>query len=337
MKKRFGYTIIGIFIICVMLMSAAAVFAYSKEDPIVLKCGIDNPPMDMKARTIKRLGDLVEERTEGRIKFQYFYGGSLIKKPQYIDAVAKGIADISTGPVSFITGKIPELSIFEVYGAYKLDRFMEMQKAIEPLMTEFLETKGVHHVLIQYSGVCIFPHKTKFLKTPADWKGEKMRLAGRWQSTLAKKWGASPVFMVPNDLYLALQRGVIDGYMLIYDIVFGLKLYEVAPYITDSDFSNNIENVTMNLKKWQAMTKEDQEIFTRTVNEVNAWSHTETLNYYEKLKEDIVSKGGKIYQLTPDEKSLYLKDAFGLWPEVREVSGPIGNRFIDIMEKFRDQ
>jgi len=54
------------------------------------------------------------------------------QEPQYVEAVAKGIADISTGPVSFVTGKFPELSIFEVYGAYKLDQHLEMEKAVEP-------------------------------------------------------------------------------------------------------------------------------------------------------------------------------------------------------------
>lgn len=29
------------------------------------------------------------------------------------------------------------------------------------------------------------------------------QLAGRWQSTLGNQWGASPVFMPPNELYLA--------------------------------------------------------------------------------------------------------------------------------------
>ena len=249
MESRLTHLLFTIILtISLTAASVCSALAYSKEKPLVLKCGIDNPPMDMKAKTIKRLGDLVEERTEGRIVFKYFYGSSLIKKPQYIDAVARGIADISTGPISFVTGKIPELSIFEIYGSWKLDKFLEMQEAIEPLLTEFLATKGIHHVMIQYSGTTVFPHKTKFLKNPDDWKGQKMRLAGRWQSTLAKTWGASPVFMPPSDLYLAMQRGVIDGYMLIYDIVFGLKLYEVGPYIMDSGFSNNIENVTMNLK-----------------------------------------------------------------------------------------
>ena len=204
-------------------------------------------------------------------------------------------------------------------------------------MTELFETKGIHPLLIQYSGSVIFPHKTKFLKTPADWKGQKMRLAGRWQSTLGKQWGASPVFMPPGELYVALQRGVIDGYMLIWDIVYGLKLYEVGPYIVDSGFSNNIEIVTMNLKKWQELTPEDQKIFNEVRNEIKPWNMTETLKHYEKLKKDILSKGGKIHEMTPEEKNLYLKDAYALYPQVKEVSGTLGNKFIELLEPYRDK
>jgi TRAP-type C4-dicarboxylate transport system substrate-binding protein len=319
------------------LVFSGAVMAYSEKDPMLFKCSIDNPPGDMKSRTIKRMGDIVEAKAKGRIKFEYFYGGSLTKKPQYIEAVAKGIADISTGPVSFITGKIPALSVFEVYGAYKLDQFLEMQEAVKPLMTELMKENGVHHVLIQYSGSTVFAHKRKFLNTPEDWKGQKMRLGGRWQSELGKTWGASPVFLQPNDLYMAVDKGVIDGFMLIWDIIYGLKLYEVAPYNIDTKFSNNVENVTMNLKKWQALTKEDQAIFDGAIQEVIPWSYHETLKYYDDLKKDITSKGVKIHELTPTEKALYLKDAYALYPEVRKVSGPVGNKFIDILEKFRDK
>jgi TRAP-type C4-dicarboxylate transport system substrate-binding protein len=321
----------------ISLTLSSPAFAYDEKNPMVLKAAIDNPPGDMKAVTIKRMGDLIEERTNGRVKFQYFYSGALIKKPQFVEAVAKGIADISTGPVSFITGKIPELSIFEVYGAFKLDKHLEVQEAVEPILIELFETKGIRPLMNQYTGSTIFPHKTKFVKAPADWKGQKMRLAGRWQSTLGKQWGASPVFMPPADLYVALQRGVIDGYMLIWDIVYGLKLYEVAPYIVDSGFSNNIEVVTMNLKKWQELTPADQKIFNEVRNEVKPWNMTETLKHYEKLKKDILSKGGKIHEMTPEEKSLYLKDAYALYPQVKEVSGTLGSKFIEILEPYRDK
>jgi TRAP-type C4-dicarboxylate transport system substrate-binding protein len=320
-----------------VLVSSGAVMAYSEKEPMLFKCSIDNPPGDMKSRTIKQMGDMVEAKAKGRIKFEYFYGGSLTKKPQYIEAVARGIADISTGPVSFVTGKIPELSIFEVYGSYTLDKFLEMQEAIQPLMTDLMNEKGVHHVLVQYSGSTVFAHKRKSLNKPEDWKGQKMRLGGRWQSELGKTWGASPIFLQPNELYMAVDKGVIDGYMLIWDIVYGLKLYEVAAYNVDTNFSNNLEHVTMNLKKWQALTKEDQAIFNAAVKELTPWSYRETLKYYDDLKKDIVSKGMKIHELTREEKALYLKDAYAMYPEVRKVSGALGNKFVDILEKFRDK
>lgn len=338
--KRLGFGLFAgliSFFLAISVTLPGLSLAYDEKNPMILKCGIDNPPGDMKARTIKHFGDIVEGKTKGRIKFEYFYGGSLIKKPQYVDAVAKGICDISTGPVSFVTGKLPELSIFEIYGAYKLDKHLEMEQAVEPIITDYFREKGIHHVLIQYSGSVVFPHKNKFLKKPEDWKGQKIRLGGRWQSELGKRWGASPVFLPPGELYIALQKGIIDGYMLIWDIIYGLKLYEVAPFHVDSEFSNNVENVTMNLKKWETMTKEDQEIFTAAVNETKPWTFKETLKYYEDVKKGVLDKGAKIHQLTPEERSLYLKEAFSLYPEVEKVSGPIGKKFMDALTKFRDK
>lgn len=324
--------VLGIF---VTLVFSGSAFGYSKEKPMVFKCAIDNPPKDIKARTIKRLGDLVTEKTDGRIIFKYFYGASLIKKPAFVDGVAKGIADISTGPISFVTGKIPPLSPFEIYGAYDLSKHLEMTKEVRPLLIDLFAKKNIYPIFHQFTGNCIFTHKEKFLKVPSDWKGAKMRLAGRWQSTLGKKWGASPVFLPPPALYLACQRGVIDGFMLIYDITYGLKLYEVTPYITDTTFSNNIEIVTMNLKKWNSLTKEDQKIFKDVVEELEPWNMKETLKVVEKIKENIIAKGGKIHILNNEEKKLYLKDSYSLWPQVENVSGEMGKQFMQILEKYR--
>jgi TRAP-type C4-dicarboxylate transport system substrate-binding protein len=323
--------------VCALFLFSGSAVAYDEKDPMILKCGIDNPPQDMKSITIKRLGDLVEQGTKGRIKFQYFFGGSLISKPQFVDAVSKGIADISTGPGGFVSGKIPALYPFEIYGAINFDKFLEIQKAVEPAMIKLFEPKDVRPILMQYNPDTVFAHRTKFLKGPADWKGQKMRVSGRFQSALAAKWGASPVFMPPGELFLALQRGTIDGNQLIVDIVNGLKLYEVTPYLTLPNFSNNNEFVTMNLKKWNALTEADRAVFQHALEEVKVWTVQASKKELENLKANMVSKGAKIYYTTPEEDRAYLKDALALWPEARQLSGPIGNEICDILEKFRQQ
>ena len=144
MKRVIWTLVIFSWAIVTIGISSTGAMAYDQNSPMVLKCAIDNPPGDMKAQTIKKLGDLVEARTNGRIQFKFFYGSSLIKKPQFVDAVARGIADISTGPVSFVTGKIPELSIFEIYGGYKLDKYVEIQKAVWGPMKDLFIPKNIY-------------------------------------------------------------------------------------------------------------------------------------------------------------------------------------------------
>jgi TRAP-type C4-dicarboxylate transport system substrate-binding protein len=209
-----------------------------------------------------------------------------------------------------------------------------MTKAIWPTLIELLAKENVYPLMCQYTGNNIFCHRTKFLKTPADWKGQKMRMAGRWQSKLAEIWGASPLFTVPGEIYLSVQKGIIDGFLLIYDIAYGLKLYEVAPYITDTVMSNTIEPVTMNLERWKELSEEDREIFKTAVKEVEPWNHKETLRIVEEIKKDILSKGGKIYELNKEEKTLYMKDIKTLKPEVEKVSGEIGKKFLKILENY---
>ena len=91
----------------------------------------------------------------------------------------------------------------------------------------------------------------------------------------------------------------------------------------------------MNLKKWNSLTSEDQNIFQEAVAEVEPWNMKETLNVVERIKKDIIAKGGKIHILSNEEKKRYLKDSYSLWPQVEKVSGKTGNQFMDILEKFR--
>ncbi|MFH1487780.1 MAG: TRAP transporter substrate-binding protein [Pseudomonadota bacterium] len=320
-----------------LFVSPDPAVSYDEKNPMNFKVGLPHPPQNIISRTLKRVGDLAQERTNGRLKFEYYYSGSLIKFPQFVDGVAMGMADMGTGPTFFVDGKIPDLNVFGAPGCFPMDKYLEVEKAIGPVMDELLATKGVHYVMSSYTGPSVFGSRTQFMKSPADWKGLKMRMPGRWLSALTKQWGASPVFTLPPELYLALQTGVVDGYLLIWDIIYGLKLYEVSPYLVDTGAQNGLEFTTMNLKKWKSLTKTDQDIFNKITDEVQKWNVEETIKYYEVVKKDIIAKGTKIYDLNPQERKEYVKHSFALWPEIRKASGKYGNQLADIMEKFNKE
>ena len=93
----------------------------------------------------------------------------------------------------------------------------------------------------------------------------------------------------------------------------------------------------MNLAKWNALTAADRVIFQKSLEDVKAWMVPASKKEMESLKANMATKGAKIYYTTREEDNAYLKDAFAQWSEVRQASGPIGNEFCDILEKFRQQ
>lgn len=326
-------------ILCsIFLLATFGDKTFAQSGTMTLKVGIKNPPHDVVAKTIKRFSDQVEKKTEGRIKFTYYYNETLITGFQFVDGVSMGIADISTGPMSFLTGKIPEFSIFEVFGSFPQEKYpQEIEPAIRPVLKTVFNKVNVHPLMPLYSGNAVFNDKKEFLKSPDQWKGRKMRMGGKWQGIVANKWGASPIFLPPSELYMALQRGTIDGYFLVYSIISGLKLYEVAPFVVDTGFSCNIETVTMNLKKYESLSPADRKIFDEAAAETLLWNKPQTLDYEKEVRNAVIKSGGKIYDLKKPEQQAYLKQAYEVWPEVRKASGPLGNQLIDVLEKYREK
>jgi TRAP-type C4-dicarboxylate transport system substrate-binding protein len=93
----------------------------------------------------------------------------------------------------------------------------------------------------------------------------------------------------------------------------------------------------MNLKKYNALTERDREIFDQAAADVMVWTDLEMSVSHKKEREDILSKGGKVYDLSPAERGLYQKSAYEMWPELRKASGPVGNKLADILEKYRER
>ena len=334
-RKVFNVVVLFACALSFTFLFSGSTFAYSEKDPLVLKASSGTPPGTINSKTLTRFCKLVEEKTNGRVTFKMFYSGSLVSHPKFFDGVKQGISHISTGPVSFITNKVPSLSIFEIYGSYDLSKHLETVKATEPILNQIFKKEGAYNVFHDYAGPAVFGHRTKLLKSPEDWQGQKMRIAGRWGGGLAKTWGSSPVFLGPGDMYLGLQRGVIDGYMLIWSFLYVGKLFEVAPFMVDTGFTSNYTIIPMNLGKWNALTETDKEIFRQVGEEMNIYADKVIREENENVRKGILSKGGKIYDLTPEERSRFLKDCYALWPEVRKMSGPLGNKLADILENFR--
>ncbi len=101
-------------------------------------------------------------------------------------------------------------------------------------------------------GTSVIGTNTKPIHTIDDYKNLKMRASGTAQATMYKALGAIPVELSVKEVFMALQRGTIDGAISGPGRFYFSKWYETTPYLTQ-DYGTPFLQFwhAMNMNKWK--------------------------------------------------------------------------------------
>jgi TRAP-type C4-dicarboxylate transport system substrate-binding protein len=258
-----------------------------------------------------KLGDSwakeIEMRTNGRVKITYFPGGALLKGPHIYDGIMKGITDIGMSVFAYTRGRFPAMSAIDLPMGYPSG------KVATSVIWEFynkFEPEELNQVKILYlhaHGPGLI-HSKRPIYNLEDIKGVKVRSGGAL-SKVSKALGAVPVAMPQGQTYEALQKGVAEATMAPIEVLKGWKQGEVIKYTTECYSVGYTSGfyVAMNLKTWNALPKEVQQVF----DEVSAqWvpKHGEAWDSSDKAgREFSLSLGNKIIPLSEEESARWAR------------------------------
>lgn len=199
-----------------------------------LKFANFTPPFHtINASVIEKLNADLSAATDGALTVRGYHGGELGKGPveQYVRAV-QGVADITWGLPGYTSSQFSKTMIAELPGAIPVDLpgYKALWAAFDThLSGEFPATKPL---ALWTSEPNIMIMRNKVIRTPADLKGLKIRVAGATAAQVATALGATPVQMPITQVYNSLQTGLIDGVFTGASTLSDFKLDEVADAIT---------------------------------------------------------------------------------------------------------
>jgi TRAP-type C4-dicarboxylate transport system substrate-binding protein len=111
--------------------------------------------------------------------------------------------------------------------------------------------------------------------------------------------------MMPNETFLNLQTGVVDGATLTLASLFDFGWGEVTPFITESNVRCGSFQWVMNLKKWNSLSAEYQKIITEEAAKIPARQDAQQNRFDRDLRPDATAKWGtEFIKFTQDD---YLK------------------------------
>ena len=198
-----------------------------------LKFASFTPPFHtVNASVIEKLNADFSAASGGTLTVRGYHGGELGKGPveQYIRAV-QGVADIAWGLQGYTSSQFQKSMIVELpdvvpEGKSGADALWD---ALDMIGTEF---PGTVPVALWTSEPNIIIMREKVIRTPSDMEGLKIRVAGATAGKVAEALGATPVQMPINQVYNALQTGLIDGVITGSSTLDDFKLDEVANSFT---------------------------------------------------------------------------------------------------------
>lgn len=202
------------------------------------------------------LMDLLKNRSNGRFKFKYYPGVSLMNVTAAFDGVRDGVLDMAISAAAYaidrtgIVGKTqwtPNNWTYEGWMKHSRDKgsyYDWTRPYVDKLGLKILSMPSSYQNL-QFSRL----PTTKI----EDLKGQRWRSMGvldRWQKCL----GVTPLPIKAAEFYEAVQRGVLDGGIAAISAYVSEKWYEIAPNLVFSKigWTSNMQ-LLMNLDRYNGL------------------------------------------------------------------------------------
>nr|WP_067288958.1 TRAP transporter substrate-binding protein [Marinobacterium profundum] len=284
----------------------------------VLRLSHNAAPGNPKAEASLRFAELVDAKTEGRIKVEV--GGSA----QYGDD-AESLTNMRLGTMAFsansqgtTSGVVPE---FAALGLPFLFRNLEhayqvVDGPVGDKLDELANGKGLVLLALWDNGIRHVSNNTRPISTPEDLAGIKLRTPPDPVTLdIFNSLGANPAPLAFSELYIALQQGVFDGQENPLMNIYSSKLHEVQKYISLTGHKYETTPLLASKMIWDQMSKGDQQAVREAAVEAGTLNREMSLAADADLRTKLTDAGVVINEVNQAPFIQKTKSVYDKWSE----------------------
>ncbi len=277
----------------------------------------------------------VAEKSKGSIDITIYPAGQLYNDKNMNDAVISGGVDMGLNSVGRWASIVPAMDVFDV--PFLFPDYEKVDKAIdaglgEKLGGELLK-KGVRPLIWADYGFVQFANNLREVKTPADFEGLKIRGYSKYSSETIKALGASSATMGSSEVYMAIQRGTIDGQSSGTTAMRDRKMYEVHKYLTVTNHASPEFILAMNEKSYAKLSEDQKKALNEAAIEVRDAVRANAKAEDLKALEDLKKAGMEVYVVPENEIGAWQEATKSVWDAFIKENGALGQELIDICTK----
>jgi len=298
-KKLFSIS----FLILVLAMPSLAGAQAAKDKVMEVRITGHMPVGQLCTVACERFIKDAETRSQGALKFIHYPAGQLAMDVKAFEMCKRGGIEMAQFFVNRAVGLVPETDLTVPYFD---DPDWFARRMYDPssgggLFYKYIRGKFAQQGLQVMSGVMHSPEHSTMTSKPiskmADYRGLKLRSSGRSLSVAMESWGAKSVVMSSADVYMALQRGTIDGANSGLTTFRSRKWFEVINHVQLLWELVASLDMIANLKWWNGLSPDLQKIIEESLRSSAIWSWEEAMKEVDDDIKFLTEKGLKIVDL----------------------------------------
>jgi TRAP-type mannitol/chloroaromatic compound transport system substrate-binding protein len=290
--------------------------------------------------------DSVRLASAGRLDIKPFSAGELVPAMESFDAVAQGSADVGHDWPGYWKGKNEAFVAFASV-PFGLDAegyniWLQEKGGIE-LMQEVYGEFGLYALPGGQTGQEMGLFSNKRATKMEDFKGMRVRTPG-WYMDIMNKLGASVSPLPGGEVYLALERGVIDAAEFSSPAInYPMGFDEITKYVIQPGVHQPGIQCALffNQKSWDELPEDLKWIVKIAAAETQAWSYNwvnalnaEAINRFQENVEIVKMDTDTLIEFRKVAKE-YLESVKAEYPMVKKVLDS-QEAFIDEFAVWRD-
>lgn len=204
----------------------------------------------------------VESLSNNSIKVDIFPNAELGNEKDAVEGILNGTIDMTTlAADSSLSNVVPEMNVFGVPFLFEDAEhvYAVLDGEVGKGLLQKADEKGMKGLGFWEVGFRNMTTKDKVIEKPEDLQGLKMRVqpAPVWQAFM-ESLGANPTPVNFNELYSALEQGVVDGQENPIATLMSMKFYEVQKQVAMTSHTYTPAAVLMSKKKYDSLSDEQK-------------------------------------------------------------------------------
>jgi TRAP-type C4-dicarboxylate transport system substrate-binding protein len=272
----------------------------------------------------------VEKRTSGKMKVTVYTGGSLgFGGARIMQVVKDGLLETAEMWGAHTAGELRINEVIELPGLIPYDLPLR-RKIVETLLPYWEREQGQRNI-VPLAVAQVEPrniYSRKPIKSLADLQGMKIRAQGVVETDFTKAIGATPVTLSWEEVYPAMQQGVIDGYWVTHSATFNAKLHEVARHCWNVGLGGATWSIIANRRTLEGLPDDIETIVRTTGREAagRVWDRVEV--DIQAFRKRLEQAGMEFRDASPEDQKVMLDRARVVWDQWQEKAGPVGKEMV---------